>query len=154
MLSLQKTLDLNYKQVKLNVLANLLRLLVDIYGLPKAKANLAKVEGEEIVVEFTALDGAIVIRPHGERLIAEVGDSETAITRIKVKVKDDQIFEVMENIIKSSQRWGILKVLLKYILPRKIGFSGSIGAMINTFKALMIGDHAMFKRATSQAGLN
>ncbi|MHA1321386.1 MAG: hypothetical protein ACTSRL_01195 [Candidatus Helarchaeota archaeon] len=154
MLRLEKMLELDYNDVKLHILANLLRLLVDIYGLPKAKQKLDKVEGEEIVVEFPALEGSIVIRPHGGRLIAEVGDSEEAITRIRVKARDEQIFPVMEDIIKSSQRWGILKIFFKYILTRKIGFKGSIGAMINTFKAMMIGDHEMFKRAKMQVEAN
>jgi len=143
---LRKHLDLSYEQIKLNVLANLLRLLVDIYGAPKAKVKLNKVEGEEIVVAFPALKGAIVIRPHGGRIIAEVGESETAIARINFKVKDEKILEVIEGIIKSSQRWGIIKVLFKYILFGKIGIHGSLSANINTFKALMIGDHEMYKK--------
>ena len=147
---IRKHLDLSYEQIKLNVLANLLRLLVDIYGAPKAKANLSKVEGEEIIVAFPALKGAIVIRPHGGRIIAEVGESETAIARINFKVKDEKILDVIEDIVKSSQRWGIFKVLFKYILLGKIGIHGSLGANINTFKALMIGDHEMYKKIKSK----
>ncbi|HUY01126.1 MAG TPA: hypothetical protein VMV49_16320 [Candidatus Deferrimicrobium sp.] len=146
MSSTRKPLDLSYEQIRLNVIANLLRLLVDIYGSPKAKENLSKVEGEEIVINYPALHGSIVVKPHGGRLIAEVGESESAIATINFKVKEDKIDDIVEDIIKSSQRWGNLKVFFKYILTRKIGFSGSIGAMMNTFKALMIGDHEMYKK--------
>ena len=149
--SIRKQLDLSYSQIKLNVIANLFRLLVDIYGLPKAKENLKKVEGEEIVIVFPALNGSIVVKPHGGRTIAEVGDSETAIAKIKFKVKDEKIFDVIEDIITSSQRWGIFKIFFKYILMRKIGFSGSLRAMINTFKVLMIGDHEMYKKVKNKA---
>ena len=99
MKSIRKQLDLSYSQIKLNVIANLIRLLVDIYGLPKAKENLKKVEGEEIVVSFPALNGSIVVKPHGGRAIAEVGDSETAIAKIKINVKDEKIYDVIEDII-------------------------------------------------------
>jgi hypothetical protein len=142
----RKPLDLSYENIELNVIANLFRLLVDIYGAPKAKAALSKVEGEEIVVAFPALKGAIVIRPHGGRIFAEVGDSETAIARINFKVKAEKSFDVVEDIVKSSQRWGIFKVLFKYILLGKIGFHGSLRAIMTTFKALMIGDHEMYKK--------
>ncbi len=151
MQSIRKKLDLSYSQVKLNVIANLLRLLVDIYGSEKAKENLKKVEGEEIVLDIPALNGSIVVKPHGGRTIAEVGDSEAAISRITIKVKDEKIYDVIEDIIKSSQRWGILKIFFKYILMRKISFSGSLGAMINTFKVLMIGDHEMYKKIKEDA---
>lgn len=143
---IRKPLDLSYENIKLNVLANLLRLLVDIYGSPKAKAALSKVEGEEIVLAFPALKGSIVIRPHGERVFAEVGDSETAIARINFKVKAEKSFDVVEDIIKSSQRWGSFKVFFKYILLGKIGLHGSLRTIINTFKSLMIGDHEMYKK--------
>lgn len=143
---LRKHLDLSYENIKLNVIANLFRLLVDIYGAPKAKAALSKVEGEEIVLAFPALKGAIVIRPHGGRIFAEVGDSETATARINFKIKEEKIFDAVEDIVKSSARWGIFKVLFKYVLLGKMGLHGSLGALITTFKSLMIGDHEMYKK--------
>ncbi len=144
--SAQKPIEYNYAQIKLNVIANLLRLLVDIYGSPKAKQNLKKVEGEEIVIAFPALDGSIVLKPHAERILAELGETDSAIARITFKVKDDRIFDIFEDIIKSSPRWGIVKVLFKYILTLKIRIKGSLRAIMNTFKALMIGDHEMYKK--------
>ncbi len=144
-------MDLNYKTIKLNVIANLFRMLVDIYGAPKAKDNLKKVEGEEIMVSFKALGGSIVLKPHAGRVIAEVGESDSAIAKINVKVKEEQLLDVLEDICKSSQRWGILKILFKYILTRKIGMGGSLRASMTTFKSLMIGDHEMYELAKSQA---
>jgi hypothetical protein len=143
---IRKPMDLSYESIKLNVIANLLRLLEEIYGAPEAKAALSKVEGEEIVMAFPALKGAIVIRPHGGRLFAEKGDSETAVARINLKVKDEKIFDILEDVAKSSRRWGIFKVLFKYVLTTKIRLHGSLRAIMATFASLMIGDHEMYKR--------
>ena len=153
MTEIRKHMDLDPAKVKLNVLANLFRLLVDIYGNKKAKENLKKIEGEEIEVKIPALNGSIVIKPHAGRILAEVGESESAIARISFKAKDEKLFDVVEDVIKSSQRWGMLKVFFKYILTRKVGIGGSIRANWTAFKTLMIGDHEMYKRAKKQASM-
>jgi len=143
---IRKHLDLSYEQIKLSVMANLFRLVVDVYGPSKAKAILNKVEGEEIVIAFPALKGAIVIRPQSGRILTEVGESETAIARINFKVKDEKIYDVIEDLVKSSQRWGLFKFFFKYILWGKVRIHGSLRAITNTFKALRIGDNEMYKK--------
>ncbi|MHA1311108.1 MAG: hypothetical protein ACTSQO_09275 [Candidatus Helarchaeota archaeon] len=142
---------LTYEQIKLNVLANLFRMLVDIYGYPKAKKNLSKIESEEIYVHFPYLKGGIIFRPHGERVIGQVvkelKDSEKPKARLNFKVKDEKIYDVIEKIIKyKSNNWSILKVFFKYILTGKVGLSIlKVGTIIVLFKCLMIGDHPMYK---------
>ncbi|MHA1649562.1 MAG: hypothetical protein ACTSYB_05155 [Candidatus Helarchaeota archaeon] len=147
MQTIKKHLDMNYEQIKLRVIANLLRLLVDIYGDLKAKENLSKIEGEEILFRFPALNGALVVKPHAGRLIAMVGESESPIATINFKVEDTKIYDTIEDIIKSSGYWGILKFIFKYVLRRKVGIGGSLRALIKIFKVLGIGNHEMYKRA-------
>jgi hypothetical protein len=149
--TLRKQLDLDYKQIKLRVIANLLRLLVDIYGDPEKKAGLDKLEGEEVLLEFPALEGSVVVRPHAGRMIAVVGDSESPKARIKFRVEDEKIYDIIENLIKSSGRWGKIKAFFKYVIPRKIGIGGSIGAVLKFMGVMGIGNHEMYEIAKQKA---
>ena len=141
MITARKPLDWSYKQIKLMVFANLLRISVDIYGSPNAKENLSKVDGEEFVMDFPALGGSIVIKPQGNRILASVGDSEDPTARITINVKEEKVFDVLEDIAKSSQRWGIIKLFFKYLLWRRIKIKGSLRKASTTFKTMMLGDY-------------
>ncbi|MBD3229146.1 MAG: hypothetical protein GF329_13240 [Candidatus Lokiarchaeota archaeon] len=142
---------LNYKQVKINVLANLFRLLVDIYGHPKAKKNLSKIEGKEIYVNLPDLNGGIIFKPYGGRVLGtpafNLDDSEKPSARLNLKVKDEKIFDVLEKIIKmKSNNWSFVKIFFKYILTGKIGLSiAKLSPIVTLFKCLMIGDHPMYE---------
>ncbi|MHA1230591.1 MAG: hypothetical protein ACTSRP_08625 [Candidatus Helarchaeota archaeon] len=142
---------LTYEQVKLNVLANLFRMLVDIYGYPPAKKRLSKIEGEEIYVNFPHLKGGIIFKPFGERVVgtavSDLPESEKPKARLNFKVKDEKIYDILEKIIKmKSSNWSFIKIFFKYILTGKIGLSVSrLGTLIVLFKCLMIGDHPMYK---------
>ncbi|MHA1132239.1 MAG: hypothetical protein ACTSQI_08020 [Candidatus Helarchaeota archaeon] len=151
MQTLRKQLDLDYKQIKLRVIANLLRLLVDIYGDPKKKEGLDKLEGEEILLEFPELEGSLIVRPHGRRMITVVGDSESPKARIKFRARDEKIYDVIEDMIKSSGRWGTIKAFFKYVIPRKIRIKGSLRAVMKFMGVLSIGNHEMYKIAKEKA---
>ena len=143
---LNRTMDWSYERIKLLVLANLLRMAVDIYGASEARENLKKVEGEEFVLSFPALNGSIIIKPQGNRVLTEVGESEDPVSIITINVKDEKIFEVLEDVTKSSQRWGILKLFFKYILWRRIKIKGSWRKASKTFKSMMFGDYEGSKK--------
>ena len=151
---LAKTREFNaltYKQIKLNVLANLFRMLVDIYGYPPARRNLAKIEGKEIYVNLPNLDGGIIFKPQSGRVfgtaVFDLKDSEKPKARLNLKVKDEKIYDVLEEIIRmKSSNLSFIKILFKYILTGKIGLSiAKLGTIITLFKCLMIGDHPMYK---------
>ena len=151
MQTLRKQLDLDHKQIKLRVIANLLRLLVDIYGDPEKKAGWDKLEGEEILLEFPALEGSVVVRPHAGRMIAVVGDSESPKAKVKFRVEDEKIYDIIEDMIKSAGRWGKIKAFFKYVIPRKIGIGGSIGAVLKFMGVMGIGNHEMYEIAKQKA---
>jgi len=142
---LNRAMDLSYEQIKLSVLANLLRLSVDIYGAPEAKENLNLVEGEEFELEFPALNGSIIIQPQGNRVLTQVGEAEDPAAKITINVKDEKIIDVLEDVTKSSPRWGIIKLFFKYILWRRIKIKGSLRKASMTFKSLMFGGSEEFK---------
>ncbi|MHA1270867.1 MAG: hypothetical protein ACTSPY_13825 [Candidatus Helarchaeota archaeon] len=143
---------LTYEQIKLNVLANLFRMLIDIYGSEKSKKGLKKIEGEEIYVDFPDLDGGIIFKPYNGRVFGNAAfglkDSEKPKIRLNFKVKDDKIYETLEKIIKSKPNtWSILKIFFKHILIGRIRISplSKMGIVSTLFKSLMIGDHPMYK---------
>lgn len=142
---LNRAMDWSYERIKLSVLANLLRLSVDIYGASEAKENLKMVEGEEFEIAFPALNGSIIIKPQGNRVLTAVGDSEDPAARITINVKDEKIFDVLEDVTKSSPRWGIFKLFFKYILWRRIKIKGSWSKASKTFKSMMFGGGEGFK---------
>ena len=143
---------LNYEQIKLNVLANLFRMLVDIYGYPPAKKNLEKIEGKDIYINFPYLNGGIICKPSAGRIIGNatslLADSEKPRARVNFKVKDKKIYDILERIIMmKSSNYSIIKILFKYILTGKIGLSlTSLGTIMTLFKCLMIGNHPMYKK--------
>ena len=144
---LNRAMDWSYERIKLLVLANLLRISVDVYGASEAKENLKMVEGEEFVLSFPALNGSIIIQPQGNRILTQVGESEDPVARITINVKDEKIFDVLEDVTKSSPRWGIFKLFFKYILWRRIKIKGSLRKASMTFKSLMFGDNEAFKKS-------
>ena len=152
---MKKTKEFNvltHEQIKLNVLANLFRMLVDIYGYPKAKENLANIEGEEIYVNFPSLKGGIIFKPYGRRVygkvVHDISDSDKPKARLNFKVKDEQVFDILEYIIKmKSSTLSVFKIIFKYGLTGKIGLSiMKAGTLMTLFKCLMIGDHPMYKQ--------
>ena len=97
-LETRKPLDWSYERIKLLVLANLLGMATDIYGDAEAKEGLVDIEGEEFVLDFPTLGGAIVLKPQGNRLLASVGESEDPTSRFIFKIKQEKIFDVLEQI--------------------------------------------------------
>ena len=118
----------------------MLRMAVDIYGDAEAKEDLEKVEGEEFVLDFPTLDGAIVLKPQGNRILASVGDSENPTSRFIFKVKEEKVFDVLEDVTKSSGKWGLIKLFFKYILLRRIRIKGSLRKAMSTLKAMTFGN--------------
>ncbi|MHA1785822.1 MAG: hypothetical protein ACTSVE_11575 [Candidatus Helarchaeota archaeon] len=147
MLKTRREFDTSPNGVKTKAIANLLYYLVNIYALPKAKKKLKeKLDGKEILVEFPSINGLITFKIMGDRVVPYMGSSGNAVARFSLKVKESQLTEAIEYIIKSpGTNMGLLKLIFKYFLTGKAGFGGSLGATITFLKTIMIGNNEMYK---------
>ncbi len=144
---LNRAMDWSYERIKLSVIANLLRLAVDVFGVPEDKDKLISLEGEEFELEFPALNGSIIIQPQGNRVLTQVGAAEDPAAKIIINVKDEKIIDVLEDVTKSSPRWGIIKLFFKYILWRRIKIKGSLRKAAKTFKGMRFGGNEEFEKS-------
>ncbi|MFX0102300.1 MAG: hypothetical protein ACFFCS_22235 [Candidatus Hodarchaeota archaeon] len=135
---------------RLNVLANLFPILVDTFGSEKAKKNLSKIEGKEIVAHIPALNnGSITFKPYGNQINTTIGDSENAVGRVWFNVEFDEIMEALSTVIRAPNNIaGLLKLLFKFIIPGKIKIKG-FGPVIKIFLCFMVGKNPMYKEKSN-----
>ncbi|MHA1299229.1 MAG: hypothetical protein ACTSO9_07340 [Candidatus Helarchaeota archaeon] len=132
-------------KVKLGVIANLFRILTEIYSEKKSKKRLDKIDGNEIVVFFPPLDGSVLFKVFDRRIVTSVGDSDEAVSRITFKVKEDQIIDEIAIIVKSPDSIRGLLHVLKLWMTRKISIKGSIFKALTLFRCLMVGNSEAYK---------
>ncbi|MHA1299230.1 MAG: hypothetical protein ACTSO9_07345 [Candidatus Helarchaeota archaeon] len=127
------------KRVKLGVIANLFQMVIEIYTDEKTLENLDKINGKEIVLEFPALEGSVLFRIFDRKVVASVGDSDQAVSRIIVKADEDQIVNQFSSITTSDDSFRGLLRFLKLWITRKIGIKGSKLKARTFFRCLMVG---------------
>ena len=147
MLQVKREFDISPNGTKVKAIANLLYYLVNIYSLEDARKNIKKkLDGKEIIVSFPALEGSITFKIMGERVVPYIGASENAIGRFALTVKEEELMNAIEDIIKTpGTNIGIIKLIFKYLLRRKASIGGSLGSLLTFLKTIMIGKHEMYK---------
>ncbi len=149
----RRDFDTSYEGIRIKAVANLLYLMVNIYGLPKAKKNLKKkLDGKELAVNLPALGGSIIFKVSGERLVPYIGSPENAKASFSIRKKDEiKALDIIEDVIKTpGTNFGLIKLIFKYLLTRKASIGGSLGAVITFLKTIMIGKHKMYKIARNK----
>lgn len=142
----ERALQLRNQTIAGNII-RLFQMLVDIYGgdinsLDKVK----KREGQEVEIHFNALDTILTVSLSKTRLGANMGPSDKAVASVILTMKKEKIIPTINNLIRTKNNtMGLIKVLLKYVLPGKIKLKGSLGAAIKIIKLLSIGSHPMYK---------
>ncbi|MHA1144078.1 MAG: hypothetical protein ACTSRW_05015 [Candidatus Helarchaeota archaeon] len=146
MLTTKKKFDHSREKVRLRAIANLLYLLINIYGLPETKKRMKKIDGKEFIIRFPALNGAITYKISGDQMVPYIGESKGAIGRLTFKVKEEKIMETIEQVIKMpGNNTGFLRLVFKYLLTGKIGFGGAMISTMRFVKSIMLGKHEMYK---------
>ena len=135
------------KETKLLNIARLAKILVDLFGLDNQFQKLVKHEGQEVELVIPAFDGSItfILTSDRKNFDCRLGKANNPVSKIMLKIKEDDILKVLSKIIRSKDNiFGLLKVGKLYIL-RKVRIKGSFGAAIALTKCLMIGKHEIYK---------
>jgi len=135
---------LTEEKIKLHVIANVLRLVVEIYTPEDRKEKLKKIEGEEILLKFPY--GSITVIPNNERLLVKVGEPENPSAFIEFKESDENDTDAIGTLLSGkSSIWGLLKLVFKYVIPGKIKLSWrSLGKLRILLGLLSLGDEPMW----------
>jgi len=143
------------KQSLISNFGKLYLYLVETFGYPrKTQKNIGKREGQEVQLNFMALknkfnpSGAILVMLSKTKLNLQLGSSENAKALIKFQMDEDEILPTICEIIKMKANcWGLLKIILKFIIPGKIRFKGSLFAAMRATLLMMVGKHPMYKKS-------
>ncbi|MHA1291749.1 MAG: hypothetical protein ACTSQJ_03660 [Promethearchaeota archaeon] len=132
------------------VIGRLFQMLVDIYGdieLNSLKKIVKKREGQEVELEFQALNTTITFNLSKTRLTPHLGKSDKAVATVILTLKKEDLIPMFIEFIKTKENFlGILKAIFKFFLTRKIKVKGSMGGAITLWRLLFIGKHSMFKK--------
>ena len=131
-----------YEREKLGVLAQLFRMIIDIYGDKEAKHNLRKNKGREMEFYFASLNGGIVFKATEFSVSANVGESADPITRVIIFVPEDEIVDTFLPVFKyppTIYGWTMLifRYLIPFVITRKIKIKGSWLASLRLFRCVM-----------------
>ncbi len=125
-------------------------MLVDIYGATELKSLeriVGKREGQEVELVFEALNSTITFNFSKSRLTPQMGKSDRAVTTVILSMKKEELLPSFNSFIRTKDNlWGMLKLFLKYLIPRKIKVKGSLGGGITLIRLLFIGKHSMYKK--------
>lgn len=124
-------------------------MLVDIYGEPELdslRKVVGKREGQEVELYFKPIDVTVTFTLSKTRLIPHVGKSDKAVSTVILNMKkEDLIPSFIEFIRTKNTFFGLLSVIFKYYIPRKIKVKGSLRGGITLWRLLFIGAHTMYK---------
>lgn len=128
----------------------LFQMLVDIYGeigLNSLEKIVKKREGQEVELEFEALNTTITFTLSKTRLTPRAGKSDNAVTTIILKVPREELLTSFNYFIRTKNNiFGLLKAASKFFFTRKIKIKGSFGGGITLWRLLFIGKHPMYKK--------
>ena len=135
-------------ETKLLNFAKLLKILVDLFGFDEPFTKIGDREGKEIEFFFPALNGyvTLVFAKNRANFEPRVGKSRNPVSKITINVEKKDIIRTVSGMIKSkSNIFGVLKLFLKLVIPRKVKISGSYLSVVKMFKCVVIGNHKMYK---------
>jgi hypothetical protein len=131
---------------KASNLGRLFQILTDVFGEDNLKA-LSKIEGQEILIRFVKMNESIIIKVINGRIFPLEHKTHTPATAIEFHVEPNEIVPVLNEIIRTPATiFGVLKIVITYVLPRKLKPKGSLRIIIPIMKALMTGKHSMYKK--------
>lgn len=128
-------------------IARLFQMLVDIYGTEiKSLDKIKKWEGSDVELYFKALDTGLTLNLSKNRLTPYLKPSEKSVATVIMAMDRERIIPDIVDLIRTKNNFmGLIKVIIKYVLTRKIRIKGSLGAAIKVIKLLSIGTHPSYK---------
>ena len=125
-------------------------MLVDIYGeigLNSLEKVVKKREGQEVELEFKALDTTVTFTLSKTRLTPRLGKSDKAVTTVILTMPREELIPGFIVFIRTKNSLlGLLKAALKFFFTGKIKIKGSLGGGITLWRLLFIGKHPMYKK--------
>ncbi len=138
-------------------LGRLLQILINNFADKKYLAKLAKHEGEEIQLAFPTIPtekNTLTFVLSNAPSDPSLKPSDNPKATIVFNADYEKLIPMLIDVVTSKFNiFGILKIAFKYILTRKIKFSGSLGALVATLKCFMTGNHPMVKKNKKVEGL-
>jgi len=105
-----------------------------------------KREGNDVELYFPALKSSILITLTKTRLFARNGGSEKAVTKVTFDVPKKEIIPVFIDLAHTRDTlFGLLKVIFKYYLRKKIKVKGSLFTGITLLRLTLLGKHPLFE---------
>ena len=137
--------DLRF-EAKVSNLGRLFQLLTNIFGQAKQMQALARIDGEEVLGVFPKLGGrSVTLKASNCHIQPYLGKSEHAAAQIVFNVPDEAIVPLFCDVIRTKASFlGLLKLVFKYLLTRKVILKGSLGVSLKFIRALMVGAHSMY----------
>jgi len=133
-------------RIRLGVIANLLRLLIEIYADEKRYKLLDDLNGEEIQFEFPNLGGSVLFKIYDRRIIETVGSSEDAVTTFVMKAERDEVLTAMQPILKNSNGFfGMLRVI-GWMIKGGVSKRGSTWKGLKFIRVIMMGNSEEYKK--------
>ena len=133
-------------RIRLGVMANLLRLFIEIYADEKRYKLLDDLNGEEIQFEFPNLGGSILFKIYDRRIIETVGSSEDAVATLIMSASKDDVLTEMQPILRNSNGFfGLLK-LIWWMMKGGVAKRGSTMKALKFIRVIMMGNSKEYKK--------
>ncbi len=140
------------KETRLNSLAKLLGMSTGLFGTEKDDEQNGKNEGSIVQINFLALgyprneDGSVTMTKSNNEMIIRIGPSENAKAILSFKMKEEEMITCLADILSTKANiFGLGKFFLKYVIPNKIRFTGSIKEAAGGANTFMLGSTQMYK---------
>ncbi len=92
-------------------------------------------------------NASVIIKVIHGRIFPLEHKTHTPTTSIEFWLEADEIVPVLNEVIRTPANIvGILKLFAKYVIPGKLKPKGSLHINLQIMKALMSGNHPMFKK--------
>ncbi|GAB4323830.1 MAG: hypothetical protein Kow0069_29140 [Promethearchaeota archaeon] len=128
-------------------LARLFQILTDMFGLERGMKPLGKLEGKVVVAEFPkAGGGRAFLSAAGGRVVPFEGDPEHSDATLMFNLDAQEVVPAICEVIRMPNNFrSLVKLAFKYLLRGKVKDDGSWGVALKFLRALMIGEHQMYR---------
>ncbi|MHA1786117.1 MAG: hypothetical protein ACTSVY_11460 [Candidatus Helarchaeota archaeon] len=138
--------DVPADNIRLGVMANLLRMFIEIYADEKRLKILDGLNGDEIQIEFPNLGGSILFKIYDRRIIESVGSSEDAVATLVMEAPVEGVVKDLSPVLANSNGiFGVLKLLFN-MLKGGVASRGSKMKALKFMRVIMMGNSEEIKK--------
>ena len=142
----EKKFDVPEDKIRLGVMANLLRIFIEIYADEKRLKILDGLNGDEIEIEFPNLGGTILFKIYDRRIIESIGSSEDAAVTLVMKAPKEATVAEMSPVLGNSN--GIVGILRMFgwMIKGGVAKRGSTMKALKFMRVIMMGNSKEMKK--------